>query len=532
MLFYIHKLIFHKKSKFDCEYLEMGKEPIINNKRIAKNTMFLYIRSAFTLFISLFTSRITLQVLGVENYGVQSAVGGVIAMFSIISGSLSSSISRFITFELGHGDVAKLNKIFSTSLNIQIIIGAIIVIFGETIGVWFLNSKMNIPHDRIIAANWVLQCAIWSFFIGLSQTPYSACIIGHEKMGVFAYFNIIDSILRLLIVYLLYIIPFDKLITLSVLGFIVGLLMRIAQRIYCIKRFPECHYHFIFDKKLSKEMTGFAGWSFLTNTAWIFNTQGINILINIFFGVTFNAARALAFSLESVIKRFYSDFMTAMNPQITKSYAAGEINEMNKLICRGTKLSYYLLFICSLPLFFEAYTVLHLWLGIVPEYTVLFFRLTLIASLIQLIGQAGVTACMATGNIKWYTIIMTVVGFLVFPLTWIAYKYGLPVETTYILFILIYLILDIIRLFIMNYLWGFPIILFWKDTIIPILKVSFLAIIPPLCIKYFFNNIFLSPLYVTVTSLASGVVIVFLCGLNINERFYFINKMKSLFKKI
>ena len=508
----------------------MNKEPIISNKRIAKNTIFLYIRSAFTLFISLFTSRITLQALGVENYGIQSAVGGVIAMFSIISGSLSSSISRFITFELGHGDDKKLNKIFSTSLNIQLLIGIIIVIFGETIGVWFLNSRMNIPNDRIIAANWVLQCAIWSFFIGLSQTPYSACIIGHEKMKVFAYFNIIDSILKLIIVYLLYITPFDRLITLSILGFIVGLFMRIAQRIYCIKRFPETHYRFILDKNLLKEMTGFAGWSFLTNTAWIFNTQGINILINIFFGVTFNAARALAFALESVIKRFYSDFMTAMNPQITKSYAAGEINEMNKLICRGTKLSYYLLFICSLPLFFEAYTVLHLWLGMVPAYTILFFRLTLIASLIQLIGQTGVTACMATGNIKWYTIIITTVGFLVFPLTWIAYRFGLAVESTYIIFILIYAILDIIRLFIMRHLWNFPIKLFYKNTIIPILKVSFLAIIPPIIIKSLFNN-HLSPLYVTLTCLTSGLLVVYLCGLDINERIFFQNKLKVVLNK-
>lgn len=230
----------------------------VDNRRIAKNTMMLYARTAFSMLISLITSRVTLQVLGIENYGINDAVGATIGMFSVVSGSLSGSISRFITYELGHGDINKLKRIFSTSLNIQLAIGAVIILLGETLGVWFLNTQMNIPAERMTAANWVLQFAIWSFFIGLTQVPYGACIVAHEKMNVFAWFSIIESVFRLVIVYLLYISPYDKLITLSLLGFVVSLGMRIAQRIYCARTFEECHYQFVLDKGLIKEMTGFA----------------------------------------------------------------------------------------------------------------------------------------------------------------------------------------------------------------------------------------------------------------------------------
>ncbi len=493
--------------------------------------MMLYGRTMFMLFISLFTSRVTLQALGVNNYGIQSAVGGVMAMFSIVSGSLSKSISRYITFELGHGDKDKLNRIFCTSLNIQLLIGFLIIIIGETIGVWFLNTKMNIPADRMTAANWVLQFSIWSFFIGLTQVPYGACIIGHERMSVFAYFGILNAVLKLVIVYLLYISPFDKLISFAALGFIVSIGMRMAQRIYCIRHFEECHYKLIFDKELMKDMSGFAGWSFLTNTAWIFNTSGLNILINIFFGVSFNAARGLAGSIEGHIKKFYGDFMTAINPQITKSYAAGQIDDMHRLVCRGTRLSYFLMFTLTLPFMFEAYAVLYLWLGQVPEYTVLFFRLSTIAQLVTLLGQTGVTACMATGNIKWYTIIITSVGFLVFPLTWIAFKLGMPVESSYIIYIIIYALLNYIRLLIMKRLLDFPIMMYVRDTLIPVLKVTIISIILPLLLYNTLEPSILKSLFIIVISLLCASATSYYVGLNENERLFVISKVNTLYHK-
>lgn len=500
----------------------------VDNRRLAKNTMMLYMRTAFSMLISLITSRVTLQVLGIENYGINDAVGATIGMFSVVSGSLSGSISRFITYELGHGDINKLKRIFSTSLNIQLAIGAVIILLGETLGVWFLNTQMNIPAERMTAANWVLQFSIWSFFIGLTQVPYGACIVAHEKMNVFAWFSIVDSCLRLVIVYLLYISPYDKLITLSLLGFVVSLGMRTAQRIYCARTFEECHYQFVLDKGLLKEMTGFAGWSFLTNTAWIFNTQGVNILINIFFGVTFNAARGVANQIQGLVTRFYGDFMTAISPQITKSYAAGELDEMNRLVCRGARFSYFLMFTLSLPFMFEAYQVLYLWLGLVPDYTVTFFRLSMIAALITLLGQTSVKACMATGRIKWYTIIITTVGCLVFPLTWIAFKMGLPVESTYIIYIVVYTLLDIIRLYIMRHLWGFPIKMYVRETFIPVVLVTVLAVIIPWTMYLEIPDSVLKSFAVMAASVICAGASVILVGLKKSERQMLTEKVKEV----
>lgn len=503
----------------------------VNNKRIAKNTLMLYGRTLFSMLISLITSRVTLEALGVNNYGINSAVAGVIAMFSVVSGSLSGSISRFITFELGRKDFDKLRRIFSTSINIQLVIGVFILLLGETLGVWFLNTQMNIPDGRMVAANWVLQCAMISFFIGLTQTPYTACIIGHEKMSVFAWFSIVESTFRLGIVYLLFISPYDKLITLSVLGLCVSICMRFAQRIYCSRTFSECSYSFIIDKGLLREMTGFAGWTFLTHTSWIFNTQGINLLINIFFGVAFNAARGLATSIEGMIVKFCNDFTTALRPQITKSYAAGELDDMNRLICRGARFSYYLLFIMSLPLMFEAHAVIYLWLGQVPDYTVMFFRLTVVFTLIQHLGGTGYTGCMATGRIKWYTIIITSVGCLVFPLTWIAYKFNAPVETAYYISIVIYAILNVIRLYIMRHLWGFPISMFFTKVILPVVKVTVLSLILPTILYLRLDHGIIKALIVMSTSILSGILITFIFGLSVSERSMILNKSKDILNK-
>lgn len=504
----------------------------INNKRIAKNTLMLYSRTVISLVISLFTSRVTLELLGVDNFGINSAVAGVIAMFSVVSGSLSGAISRFITYELGRGDAAKLKRIFSTALNIQLLIGVVILLLGETVGVWFLNTHMNIPDGRMVAANWVLQCAMFSFFIGLTQTPYTACIIGHERMSVYAWFSIAETVLRLVIVYMLYIIPYDKLITLSVLGLMVSILLRVLQRVYCAHHFEECRYSFVLDKGLLKEMTGFAGWTFLTHTAWIFNTQGITILINIFFGVALNAARGLAASIEGVIKKFCNDFMMAMRPQITKSYAAGEIAAMNNLICTGTRLSYFMMLIMSLPLIFEAHALIYLWLGKVPAYTVTFFRLSMVSSLITMLGHAGYTACMATGNIKWYTIIMTSVGFLVFPITWVAFKLGAPVEMAYYAFIFIYAVLEMVRLLLMRHLWGFPIMRFVKEVVLPILMVTFLSFLVPYLIYTHMTHGMVKSVVVVLSCLAWSVPIVYFVGMNAHERTVVKGKFNVVLNKI
>ena len=502
----------------------------ISSKRVAKNTLLLYMRTFITMLVSLYTSRITLQALGVDNYGIQNAVGGAIAMFNIISGSMSSSISRYITFELGRGDKSRLNRIFCTAMNLQYFMAIGVAVIMEIVGVWFLNNHMNIPDGRMEAANWVFQCSVLSFSIGLVAVPYNACIIGHEKMNVFAYLGILDVVLNLGVVYLLYISPYDKLISISVLILCIAIFKIVVSFVYCRRKFEECKYRFVHDKSLVKEMSGFAGWSFLTNATWIFNTQGINILINIFFGVQLNAARGIAAKVEGICKKFTSDFMTALNPQITKSYAAGETENFFKLICRGAKFSYFLMFCISLPLMFETEAVLRFWLGEnYPEYAPVFFRLSIVATLVQMLGNTGVTACMATGNIKKYTIVLTLVGFLVFPITWGAFKLGAPAEAAYITFIIIYALLNHVRLIIMKGLIHFPTGRFYKDVILPVGVVSFCSVLIPSAFKMFGNGSFLMSIMTMAVCVLSSLTCIYLGGLTVRERNVIRNKV---FQKI
>ena len=321
----------------------MSNQTSDNNKRIAKNTLLLYLRMFLTMAVSLYTSRIILNTLGVEDYGINNVVGGIVTMFTVISGSLSASISRFITFELGKDNIQRLKKVFSTGVNIQIGMSVLIVLLAECVGVWFLNTKMNIPPERLGAANWVFQCSILTFVLNLLSVPYNAAIIAHEKMSAFAYISILEVSLKLIIVYMLIISPFDRLKTYAVLFLCVGAIIRFIYGYYCKRHFEECSYYFVYDKPLLKEMTSFAGWNFFGTSAWMLNTQGLNILINMYFGVAFNAARGVATQVDSALKQFINNFTTAVNPQITKSYAQGDLEYVYTLVCSSAKYSAFLM---------------------------------------------------------------------------------------------------------------------------------------------------------------------------------------------
>lgn len=507
----------------------MPSNNLQNNKRIVKNTLFLYVRTLFVMAVSLFTSRIILQTLGVDDYGIYNAVGGVVAMFSVVTGALSTSISRFLTFELGKGDVERLKVIFSTSVNILVGVSILVIVVGEIVGLWFVNSKMNIPTDRLYATNWVLHCALLSFAINLISIPYNAAIIAHERMSAFAYVSILEVSLKLLIVYLLYMSSWDRLITYSILLVVVSAVIRFVYGIYCNRNFMESKYRWTYNKVLVKEMTGFAGWSFFTNCAYIFNTQGVNILINLFFGVGCNAARGIAIQMEGAIKKFVLDFTTAINPQIVKNYASGKFEELYKLICRGARFSFLLLFCLALPFLFETPTILKLWLNIVPDHTVAFFRLSIIATLIDLLGNSGYTACMATGNIRKYSLIITSVGCLVFPLSWLLFKLGFPVESCYVVFASIYLLVDVVRLFLMKQLIGFPPLLFFKDVVLRIVLVSVLSIVLPLIIVMKMDPSICRLIVCGFTCFASSSLVSFYFGLSSGERGMIVSKIKSRF---
>lgn len=455
----------------------MSNQTSDNNKRIAKNTLLLYVRMLFTMAVSLFTSRVILNTLGVEDYGINNVVGGIVTMFSVLSGSLSSSISRFITFELGKGNIERLKTIFSTGVNIQLGMSVLIIIIAEAVGIWFLNTKMNIPTDRMVAANWVFQCAILTFVLNLLSVPYNAAIIAHEKMSAFAYISVVEVSLKLIIVYMLMISPFDRLETYAVLLLLVGTVIRFIYGYYCKRHFEECTYHFVFDKPVLKEMTGFAGWNFLGNGAYMLNTQGVNILMNLYFGVAVNAARGIATQVDAALKQFVNNFTTAVNPQITKSYAQGDLDYMHKLVCRSAKFSAFLMMFFAVPIILETNTILTIWLKTVPDYAVIFLQWIIISSFMDtVLANSLVTSMFATGKIKRYQIIVTTVGCLVFPLSWIAFKLGFEPQVGYILYFIIYTILLFVRLYLLKDMVKLPVMMYIREVLYklaPIIVVGF-----------------------------------------------------------
>lgn len=504
-----------------------------NNKRIAKNTLLLYFRMIIIMVVTLFTSRIVLDALGETNYGIYNVVGGVVTMFSVLSSSLSGAISRFITYELGKKNIEHLKLIFSTSVNIQIIMSIIIFVLCEIIGVWFLNEKMNIPNERMEAANFILHCSVITFVINLISVPYNATIIAHEKMSAFAYISILEVSLKLLVAYLIYLFPFDKLKVYALLILLTSAILRLIYGFYCKRHFEEAHYNFkLLDKKIFKDMSSFAGWNLFGNTAYMLNTQGINMLINIFFGVTTNAARAIAVQVETAIQQFVNNFMTAINPQITKSYANGDSEYMYKLVCRGTKFSFFIMYIFIVPIVLEAETILKIWLNQVPADTTIFMRLVVISSLASLIGNSLYCAIQATGHIKRYQIIVTSVGCLVFPFTWIAFKLGAPAYSTYIIYAILYFSLNFIRLATLKRIMNFNIKYFIYKVFTKIGVCSILCFIIPGVIAYLMPPSITRFLIVCFSSILWSVGCIYFAGFDKVEREFFSLKIRERLKKL
>lgn len=491
---------------------------IFSNKRIAKNTLVLYIRMIFMTLLSLYTSRVILQTLGVADYGVWSAVGGVISMMGILTKSLSKSISRHLTFELGRGDMEKLKMVFSTSVNVQLFIALVILLVGSTLGFWFLNNKMNIPDGRLDAANWVMWSCIINFMISLVNVPYSAAIVSHEKMSVYAYMTIFEAILNLSVVGALYFSPMDKLKTYAVLAVCASLIVRAIYMIYCRRKFEECRYKFVFNVPMLKELTSFAGWNFFGEGAWVFNTQGIDLLVNIFFGVTLNAARGIAGQVNAISTKFVTNFMTALEPQITKTYAAGNLPQMHQLVCRGAKFSFFLTILFAIPLGFEAERLLSIWLGTVPEYSVLFVRLTFLSAITTVLGNTLVTAQFATGKIKKYQIIMTICGFWVFPLTWLAFELGGGPAWSYIIFIAVYFGLIFVRFYLVKDLIHISWAMYLKDVLLKCLMVLVIAVIPPLALMLTMPSSILRFILVCLISFISSGLVIYWIGMKQEER--------------
>lgn len=395
-----------------------------NNKTIAKNTLFLYFRMMFTMVISLFTSRIILQKLGVDDYGIYQAVGGVVGFLSFINGALSTGSSRFLTYALGEGNVEKLKRAFSTTLNIHILIAILIVIVAETVGLWFLYNKMIIAPDRLSAAVYTYHLSILTAVFTLTQVPYNATIVAHEKMSIYAYMSIFEVSAKLLICYLLTIGGGDRLMMYAtlLLGVQVGVMC--FYRFYCPRHFEEARFSFSFDKKIFKEIAGFSGWSMFANASIALNSQGVLILLNMFFTPAVVAARAISLQVNMAANQFVSNFRQAANPQIVKKYAAGDYEGSKHLLLESTKYSYYMMYLIALPVCLLAYPLLKLWLGLVPNYTVPFLQLVIVQSLFQVFDTSFYTALYAKGRLRENALTSPTLGFMIFPITYVLFKLG------------------------------------------------------------------------------------------------------------
>ena len=502
-----------------------------NNKRIAKNTLLLYFRMLFMMVVSLYTSRVILNALGVEDFGIYNVVGGVVAMFTVISGSLSAAISRFITYELGKGDQSKLNKIFSASVTIQLLLSLIIVVLIESVGVWFLNAKMTIPADRVTAANWVLQFSIITFVINLISVPYNAAIIAHERMSAFAYISILEAIGKLAIAFFIMWSPIDKLIYYTILMCTVAVIVRVTYGHYCKKHFTECTYHFHWDKDILKQMFGFAGWNFIGASSVVFRDQGGNIILNIFFGPTVNAARGIANQVNTAITGFVQNFMTALNPQITKSYASGDGEYMMTLIFQGARLSFYMLLLLSLPVLINTHYILVIWLKIVPEHAVLFVRLILIFAMCESISNPLITAMLATGKIRNYQIVVGGLQLLNLPLSYICLKTGFVPESILVVAIIISLACLFARLYMLRGMIGLSSILYMKNVFLNVLVVALLSAIIPYMLFCYMKETFFSFIIITLIAVLCTLVVEFYIGCNQKERFFVLNKVRNIKNK-
>ena len=499
-----------------------------NNKRIAKNTLLLYVRMLFLMAVSLYTSRIILNALGVQDFGIYNVVGGVVAMFSVLSGSLSAAISRFLTYELGKENQKELTKIFSSAVTIQLGIGLLIIVLAEVVGVWFLNVKMNIPVDRMVAANWVFQLSIVTFVINLISVPYNAAIIAHEKMSAFAYISILEAVGKLAIAFLIVISPIDKLIFYAILMGVVALIIRFTYGFYCKRHFRECSYSYIWDKILLKQMFGFAGWNFIGAASSVLRDQGGNIVINLFFGPVVNAARGIAFQVNNAINGFVINFMTALNPQITKSYAADDRVYMMTLIFQGARLSFYMLLLLSLPVLINTHYILTIWLKLVPEHAVLFVKLVLVLAMSDSISQPLITAMLATGKIRNYQLIVGGLQMLNLPISYVLLRMGCIPETVIIVAICMSQCCLAARLILLRTMIGLSIRMYMKKVYINILTVTIIAAIFPWMGANYVSESFLNLVPLSLFAVVCICLSVFYIGCSRGERAFILPKLQTV----
>lgn len=503
-----------------------------DNTRLARNTVLLYFRMALMMCINLYTSRIVLHTLGVEDYGIYNVVGGIVVMLSFVNDSMTASTQRFLSFELGSGNKQKLREVFATSINIHFVISLVIVLLGETVGLWFLHEKMVIPPERMYAAEWCYQLSIFTAVLNVLSYPYISAIIAHEKMSSFAYIAILDAVLKLLLVYLLLVFDYDRLIFYAILYAAEKLLIRLIYNIYCVRNFDECKYRWFFRKDLFKEMASFAGWKMWGELAMVFYIQGLDLLLNVFFGPVVNAARAAAHYAQGAVGNFASNFQMAINPQIMKTYASGQLKKMHQLVFTGTRITFCMLLIVCLPLLIETPAVLGLWLKEVPEGSVTFLRLMLVILMIRQSTSVLVTAVAATGKIRKYEVTMSILMLTILPISYIVLCLGGAPWSVFVVYLtivvigyftILYIVLPQIELSLREYA---------RYAVMRCAIVLLLSLIIPFAVVLLIAPGTLISILNILLMVISTIVISYIFGLEAQERTNVKNKVKTIIAKM
>lgn len=509
----------------------MSEVHAANNNRIAKNTLFLYGRMILIMAVSLYTSRVVLATLGTEDFGIYNVVGGFVVLFSFLNTAMVSSIQRFLNFEMGRGDKEETKRVFSMGVNCQMLIILSVLILGETVGLWFLNTYLNIPADRIVAANWIYQFSIITTCFNIFYAPYNAAIIAYEQMSVYAYVSILQALLKLGIVYLLVIGNFDKLILYGFLSFVISVIICLVYIFYCLRNFEICHYHRFWDKPLLRKMLSFSGWTLLGAVSNLGYSQGLNIIFNIFFGVIVNAAMGIANQVIAAIASFIDNFAVAFNPQIVKSYAAGDWNYLNNLIHKTSKICYFMMLLISLPIIICCNEILDIWLDKVPKYAVFFTQLVIICSLVDSINNPIWTAIKATGNVKRYNLVTSSLRLSIIPLSIIGFAVGLSPESALIVNILLNLIIQSWVLYHFHVLTEYNLKVHFRFSILPCLIITILSIPFPLLLSYILPKDIIYTLLVILSAVLTTGLLILYVGLNGRERTKIFSFAKSKLHK-
>lgn len=480
------------------------------------------------MLVTLYTSRIILNTLGVEDYGIYNVVGGIVTMFAFFNNAMSSATQRFLSFEIGKGDIVQLHKTFNATQIIHIGIAVLIFILAETVGLWFVKTYLVIPPERLEAAIWVYHFSVLSFMVTIIQVPYNATIIAHERMNVYAYVSIIEVLLKLLIVFMLTWITYDKLKLFGILQFAVVFIIAAIYRIYTRRNFEESKFEVVRNKKLYRTLISYSGWNLFGNIAGVAKGQGVNIILNMFFGPLVNAARGIAIQVQGAVNSFVSNFQMAVNPQIIKSYAADEKEYMVSLVIRSSKFSFYLLYLLSLPIIIEIDQILKIWLITVPEYASIFTILVLIIILIDCVSGPLMTSVQATGKIKIYQAVVGTLQFLILPISYFFLKYGYTPEITLYINIIISIIALIFRIFFLKKLINFPALLFLKEVILKNILIAFLSVGPLLFLRTMMETNVVRIIIIVILSVIWSGVIIYYFGLNKNEKKYLIYSIDKI----